>query len=458
MRRTLTALGFLSLFGLVAALLVVIAYGYGRRANFTGVDTLSAVFLVSVAATYCLIVLMWRKAGMMEAVNAYFFLFPIGVVSLYQCAWDRFPWWYIHTRDNMLYANMLAVAVIMLFLAGNLLGQGRPFELPSRSVANRQILFSKFTFVLSFLLLTGVNAWPRLLTPRFEKAGIPLEGISGQISYVAQDIALCAMIVLIVARRAPLHREQISKTFYYMAGFYTFLIFNPIGNIRSVFIGYALSCLCAILYGWSISGKAKGIFITVLMAGNFLLFPAVKSFGAGLAEGWGGFIKTFNKFGNNLFSADFDVPQMTANGVAYVTRFGHTPLEYIVGFFLFFIPRSIWHDKPTGTPFYIMDSLNYSFLNLSYPYYLDLWSSGGYLLTVIGVVFVGFFIMRVGESARRAEMNGTLNMSMVMYSLVAGFAPIMLRGSVNGSIAFYGIAFYWVAVTLFVSRLTIRRS
>ena len=45
MRRTLTAFGFLSLFGLVAALLVVIAYDYGRRDNFTGVDTLSASFI-----------------------------------------------------------------------------------------------------------------------------------------------------------------------------------------------------------------------------------------------------------------------------------------------------------------------------------------------------------------------------------------------------------------------------
>jgi hypothetical protein len=458
MRRTLTAFGFLSLFGFVAVLLVVIAYGYGRRANFTGVDTLSAVFLASVAAAYCLIVLMWRKAGMMEAVNAYFFLFPIGVVAVYQSVSDRFPWWYSHNRDDMLYANILAMAVILFFLAGNLLGQGRPFRLPSVSAGDRQIFFSKLTFTLSFLLLTGVNAWPRLLTPRFEKSKILAEGSTDQITYIAQDIALCAMIVLIVARRAPLHRERISKTFYYLAGSYTFLLFNPVGNLRSVFIGYALSCLCAILYGWSISGKAKGIFITALMGGNFLLFPAVKSFGAGLAEGWEGFIKVFNTFGNNLFSPDFDVPQMTANGIAYVTRFGHTPLEYIAGFFLFFIPRSIWHGKPTGTPFYIMDSLNYSFLNLSYPYYLDLWSSGGYLLTVIGVVFVGYFIMRLGESARRAEANGTLNMSMVMYSLVAGFAPIMLRGSINGGIAYYGITFYWVAVTLFVSRVTIRRS
>jgi hypothetical protein len=458
MRRTLIAFGFLTLFGLVAVLLVVIASNYGKGVNLAGADTLSAIFLMAAAAAYCLSVLLWRKSGMLEAVNAYFFLFPMGVVAVYQAMWERFPWWYSHSRDDMLYANILSVAVILLFLVGNLIGQGRPFRLPSRSVRDRQILFSKLSFALSFLLLTGVNAWPRLLTPRFEKAGTQTEGITEQVTYIAQDISLCAMVVLIVARRAPLHRKRISTTFYYMAGSYTFLLFNPVGNLRSVFIGYALSCICAIFYGWSNSSKAKGIFITALMGGNFLLFPAVKSFGAGLTEGWDGFIKVFNTFGNNLFSPDFDVPQMTANGVAYVTRFGHTPLEYITGFFLFFIPRSIWPDKPTGTPFYIMGSLNYAFHNLSYPYYLDLWSSGGYLLTVIGVVFVGYFIMRLGESARRAETDGTFNMSMVMYSLITGFAPIILRGSVNGSIAFYGMAFYWVAVTLFASRFTIRRS
>lgn len=457
MQRYSTAFAFMVFFSFIAVSLIAIGYSYGSRSNLGGVDTLSSFALVGVATVYCLIVLLWRKAGIMEATNAYFFLFPIGVVATYQNMSNTFPWWHSHSVDDMLYANILAIAVMVFFLTGSLLGQGRPYRLPSASAGDRQILFSKFTFALSFLLLTGINAWPRLLTPRFEKAGVIAEGITDQITYVAQDIALCAMVVLIVARRAPLYKGRISNAFYYLAGSYTFLIFNPVGNIRSVFIGYALCCICAMIYGWSMSGKAKGIFISLLAVGNFLLFPAVKSFGAGLTEGWDAFVKTFVTFGENLFIPDFDVPQMTANGIAYVTRFGHTPMEYIAGFFLFFIPRSIWPDKPTGTPFYIMDSLNYSFLNLSYPYYLDLWSSGGYLLTVIGVVFAGYFVMRLGESSRRAEKEGTFCMSMVMYSIIAGFTPIMLRGSINGGIAFYGMTFYWVAVTLFASRFTLRR-
>ena len=435
--------------------LIDTAWANRFQENLTGIDFVSSLFLLVVVSAYCLIVLLWSRLGLFEVVTGYFFLFPVAVVGIYQTMTRRFPWNVAHSPDDMLAANMLCATVVLFMLVGNVLGAGRHFKLVSTVRLNQQILLAKWALFFTALLITASNGWTRVLSPRFSRND-NVSGLTEQITFIAAGMALTSFLVLVVARNSTGFKDRVSRLTFWCAGAYVFLLFNPIGNPRFVFVGYVLAMICAIMAGWSFSAKSKGWTFFALTLGNFFVFPAMKSLGAGLLGGWDLFVKSISNFSENLYYVDLDVPQMIANGFSYYESFGGTPLNNILGFIFFFVPRSIWPDKPIGTSYQTMDALNYSFLNLSYPYFLDLYSSGGIILLGFVVTLISYVVVRLGATSRLAADEGSFALSMVFYALCTGFAPIILRGPVNNVIALFGFAFYTVLLIRVASKFRLR--
>jgi hypothetical protein len=445
----------LSLLACVGLGLLVIALGApGARQGSAALVTSSA-FACLAGAGFCILATYWRRAGLLEIVVGYFFAFGVGVVALYQSRADRFPWPEAHSWTGFQNAMLLSIAALGFWTLGMALARPRPSRAPSPARQQRYRRCCYAGLALSALVITAGNGWAEAFTPRFRIA--EASGLSTQLLLSARGIALASLLALVVMRRSR-PGQDIPRWLYLLCLLYGALLFNPVGNPRFVFLGYLLAMLCARLSGWQASPRLKAAMLLLFAFGNFFLFGALKAFGIGVLAGWDRFVATLTSdFAVTLYTPDFDVPQLLANGMTHVERFGSLPLGNLAGFFLFFVPRSLWPDKPLGSSFQTMGDLNYGFLNLSYPLYLDLYTAGGALVLGLGMTALGYGFARTAERARQASARGDFSLAAVLYCLAFGFAPILLRGPVNSVIAQFGMAFYWLLAMRLLSCLVWRR-
>jgi hypothetical protein len=200
---------------------------------------------------------------------------------------------------------------------------------------------------------------------------------------------------------------------------------NPISNARYWFLTvvagtiYALPRLSANLYRVTIIGG-------VLSA--LLIFPYADVFRYQAAYRSDVVIKPVAE---TLASKDYDQWMMTANGVWFGDGLGHTFGFQILGAFLFFVPRSIWPNKPIDTGVLVGRHVASAGTdNLSSPLWIELWIDFG----IIGVI-LGFFTL--GIIARRAEdcfaEMGKVTSSeplvvQLLLPFLVGYGFILLRG------------------------------
>ena len=89
----------------------------------------------------------------------------------------------------------------------------------------------------------------------------------------------------------------------------------------------------------------------------------------------------------HLYTGDYDAYQQLLNTMRVVDKEGFSYGKNFLGAALFWVPRSLWHDKPFGTGGAVADELGYSYTNLSAP----LWAESYYALGMPGVILVFFF-------------------------------------------------------------------
>lgn len=435
--------------------LLVIGLGMQPRMASGAAPLMASSALACLAGLlFCLLAVSWRRAGLLEIVVGYFFAFAIGVVAIYQSQSGRFPWPEAHSWTGFQNAMLLSIAALAFWALGMALARPRRARPPSHARQQRYLRCCYAGLALSALVITASNGWAEAFTPRFRiEEGA---GISTQLLLSARGIALASLLALVVMRRSR-PGQGIPRWLYLLCLLYGALLFNPVGNPRFVFLGYLLSMLCARLSGWQASPRLKANMLLLFAFGNFFLFGALKAFGIGLLTGWDRFLATLTTdFDVTLYTPDFDVPQLLANGMTHVERFGSLPLSNLAGFFLFFVPRSLWPEKPLGSSYQTMGDLNYGFLNLSYPLHLDLYTSGGAMVLALGMTALGYGFARTSDRARQASARGDFSLAAVLYCLAFGFAPILLRGPVNSVIAQFGMAFYWLVAMRLLSCLVWR--
>ncbi len=132
----------------------------------------------------------------------------------------------------------------------------------------------------------------------------------------------------------------------------------------------------------------------------------------------------------NLAVKDFDQMVMIANGIWYADNSGFHYGSQMLGNFLFWVPRSIWPEKPIDTGVEIGTAMAQVNVNLSSPLWIELYVD----LAIPGVV-VGFILL--GLLSRRADgffvisnrgFFTSVSALQVLVPLIAGYQFILLRG------------------------------
>lgn len=122
----------------------------------------------------------------------------------------------------------------------------------------------------------------------------------------------------------------------------------------------------------------------------------------------------------------------------------------LLGALLFFVPRSLWEDKPVGTGSEMAKLLHYDFTNVSMPFMAEGYANFG----VIGVAFfmsiLGIAIGHFDKAAWVLRKKTKHNLFLYYYYSTFGMLFFMLRGDLMSSFAYsVGISLSFLLVLMF---------
>ena len=205
---------------------------------------------------------------------------------------------------------------------------------------------------------------------------------------------------------------------------------NPISNPRYWFLAVALG----FLFSLSHSKEAHNLFITVGILAAILVFPnsdVTRYANAEERVGYGTVWET-------IAVKDFDQYTMIANAITFTEDRGFTFGRQLIGVVLFWVPRSIWPDKPLDSGVVFGQWLGMKNTNLSSPLWAEGWTDFGWLGVIALLALLGIAARRLDIAYERAISLGAMTSSIAAVAgtaLLAGYLFIILRGPLLQSAA-----------------------
>lgn len=165
-------------------------------------------------------------------------------------------------------------------------------------------------------------------------------------------------------------------------------------------------------------------YVLLFMGGLLVIFPLFNNFRY-LKEG----VVNLNF---ELFNtAHFDAFQ---NFALLIDKNIVTNGNQFLGSLFFFIQEAQWENKPNGTGHLLAETIGYSYLNISMPYFGEGYANWGYLGIVIFLLFIAFF------NAFFDVISEETNLKSWIYCLdliLLGFEFYLMRGDLYSSIKIF---------------------
>lgn len=204
------------------------------------------------------------------------------------------------------------------------------------------------------------------------------------------------------------------------------IVVNPISSPRYVF-GVVYLALIAALGIYSTLRRYRIMSLSAAI-GLFFVFPVADAFRRTTDVS-----VTFQNPLNSLISGDFDSFGQISNTVYYVHAAGIEWGRQLFGVALFWVPRSIWTDKPIDTGVLLAQFRGYSFTNLSAPLWSELFINGGWVLLLAGMFTVGYAI-RVWDG-KLDYLFSIGGVPTILGCVIPFYLLILLRGSLLQAVA-----------------------
>ena len=182
---------------------------------------------------------------------------------------------------------------------------------------------------------------------------------------------------------------------------------------------------------------------TSLIGGLFIVFPFLDKF-----RSWGGY-DTFNfKIDWSwLKESHFDAYQ---NFVRTIEVDFVTYGSQLKGALLFFIPRSIWEDKPIGSGSSLAHKMDYVFAGISMPFIGEGYVNFGLMGSLIFMLFLGILIGNLDRVAWNLKRLNKDCLFLYYYYFLFGLVFFLMRGDLINSITFISgmTASFWMLVLI----------
>jgi len=190
--------------------------------------------------------------------------------------------------------------------------------------------------------------------------------------------------------------------------------------------------------------RRKNVFSLIFIGGLLFLFPFLNIFRSFDNSEKIKFELNFKMFTEAHFDSYQNFALLVSNDIISYGR-------QLLGVFLFWIPRSVWNDKPVGTGAYSAEKMNFFFSNVAANYFEEGYVNFGYLGIILFLIFLAYQTALVDKIYWRTKRTITGDFFSVLYTISLGFLFFILRGDMLSSVA-YMLGFLFAAI--FVYKIT----
>jgi len=122
------------------------------------------------------------------------------------------------------------------------------------------------------------------------------------------------------------------------------------------------------------------------------------------------------------------------NSQKYTDMYGYSYGEQFLVSVLFWIPRSIWPDKPVGSGVTIGEGLGYNFTNISAP----LWAEFNINFGMIGVIlcFLLYGMITAKLQNNFMKTRGDINFYQIFVPVFSVYQLFLMRGDLLSTVAY----------------------
>ncbi|MGP1371586.1 MAG: hypothetical protein ACTS3T_02065 [Almyronema sp.] len=370
-------------------------------------------------------------------------------------------WIFLTDFDDLVYANILILIAIACFYFGYKQGIRKSQKMLKRYLI-KNIYFSKSSFFLEnkrfaaaiifiatfFAFVVSKSGFSSLLL-RSQSGVTQAVGGWGPFGLVAEYFFRPLPLILLLFY---LYEVQINRcpkklqNFVFLVGSLILLLLLNFPTSTARF--YTFTVYLAIIF---VLNKAKK------KSSFFYLFVLVFGlFGASLIDIFRHVDALTNvrlnlSFGlSNFFVGHYDAYENFIHGIQYVELHGNTWGQQLGGALLFWVPRSIWLDKPISTGAYVAEKYlgsHYAVYNnnLSSPFIEELYIDFHIPAIVVGCFLLGLLFGYLDYSYKQAVEFSSIHaqfeikpqpLYLVLYPTLIGLSLLLLRGSAMSALAY----------------------
>ena len=212
----------------------------------------------------------------------------------------------------------------------------------------------------------------------------------------------------------------------------------PLGVARNAAAMYWLPVILIVLERFLRGNRV----MWMMIAGLFLVFPALdmvryknpvnQNIETGIA-----YLNTMNYDASQLFMATMKTETITYG-------------NQLSGALLFFVPRSVWPEKPKGSGHFLTEKYNGVFNNVSMPFFAEGYINFGWFGIIGFTVFIALLTSKIDQSFWNAKRRKSKSYKLGYYLFLLGAIIFIMRGDLLSSTAYFvgTMGGYFITFTL----------
>jgi oligosaccharide repeat unit polymerase len=360
----------------------------------------------------------------------YVFLFW-GLVPMLQYYVGIFPWGVDISPSLALKANLLILLWIVFYkISYKLFGGGKSSGSNRPIIKNFSINRLSIILLLVIQLLIMAFFYGKLGGFVLLRGDLSMDMISSSTTtYLIVNQVLRSTSFFIVAAFAYYFKStgSLKSIFFLALSFTIFLLTNfPLAIARYMAGTFYLGLLFIIKPTF----KSKHIPAFIILLFFLVVYPTLTIFrSAGQSVNEISLTASLMPF----LTGDFDNFTTLSMTIDYVANYSITFGRQLVGVLFFFVPRSIWLNKPVGSGIFIAETKHWEFTNISCPYVGEGYINFGIMGVILFAIIMGFFTAAMDKRFYKKEKFSFIKL---FYPAMLGMIFFVLRGDLLSSFAF----------------------
>lgn len=141
-------------------------------------------------------------------------------------------------------------------------------------------------------------------------------------------------------------------------------------------------------------------------------------------------------FQKAVIVTDYDAWSSLCRTMTYTAGHSHTGGRQLMGTILFFVPRSVWPDKPIGSGAWLFQQLGRDFNNVACTFLAEGYINFGFAGGLIFTAFLALLVARFDGWYWQRQGQAHFTLPRLFYFVLIGMLFFILRGDLMSSVAY----------------------